>query len=128
MAGGYCRLRRTDPHRNPSSRNTSRPARSPEPAALCLSVDPPQDLPLSSSTAGAVQAGGVERSAPAALVQYRTEFRFETVSAVTQLPMSALGHAALADPHRLDAVLAHGVDADRVAVGADGFVAVPQPA
>jgi 3-hydroxyacyl-CoA dehydrogenase len=34
VPGGRFRVRRTDPHRNPSSRDTSRPARSCEPAAL----------------------------------------------------------------------------------------------
>src|SRR5205807_8011456 len=37
------------------------------------------------------------------------------------------GRPAIADAHRLDAVLAHGLDADRIAVGGDG-VAPPRKA
>src|SRR3954451_20183844 len=107
MAGGYCRLRRTDPHRNPSSRNTSRPARSPEPAALCLSVDPPQDLPLSSSTAEAAKRVVRNVALKRRLCNTARSFDLQPCP-----PAGASAHAALADPHGLDAVLAHGLHAD----------------
>src|SRR3954471_22250887 len=71
---GSFRARRTYPSSQPLLQNTSAAGLAPlRPAAECVfSVDPPQDLPLSSSTAEAVQSVRPQGSASSRLVQSAT--------------------------------------------------------
>jgi len=71
---GSSRSRRTYPSSQPLlQKHFGRRSRSPETGGrMCLSVDPPQDLPLSSSTAEAIKSVRPQGSASSRLVQSAT--------------------------------------------------------
>ena len=71
-------MRRTYPSSHPSSKNTSRPARSPEPGALCFSRSILPRISLSPPQPPKRPVGCREGSALIPFVQLRTEFCFAT--------------------------------------------------